>query len=100
MALQAELQELIALALGVCDGEIGFGLSVGGADDVCGLVHTALKLAYFVLATRSVCLVELYVTFVATGLRVGIDCVDIGVVARFTEGTVCAVRLELLAKYI
>lgn len=48
MALQAELQELIALALGVCDGEIGFGLSVGGADDVCGLVHTALKLACFV----------------------------------------------------
>lgn len=45
MALQAELQELITLALGVGDGEIGFGLSVRSTDDVCGLVYTALKLA-------------------------------------------------------
>lgn len=45
VALQAELQELITLALGVGDGEIGFGLSVRSADDVCGLVYTALKLA-------------------------------------------------------
>jgi hypothetical protein len=50
VALQAELQELIALALGVGDGEIGFCLSVGGADDIGGLVYSALKLACFYMS--------------------------------------------------
>lgn len=40
---------------------------------------------------------KLYITLVATRLGIGIDCVDIRVVALFTEGTVCAVRLKLLA---
>jgi hypothetical protein len=47
MTLQAEFHEFIALALGVGDREIGFGLSIGGTDDGGGLVYTALKLACF-----------------------------------------------------
>lgn len=45
MALKTEFQEFVALALGVSDWEIGFGLAVGGADDVCGLVDTTLELS-------------------------------------------------------
>ena len=48
MALQAEFHKFIALALGVGDWKIGFGLSIGGTDDGGGLVYTALKLTCFV----------------------------------------------------
>lgn len=42
MALETELQEFIALALGVVDGQIRFGLPIRGTDDVGGLVDKAL----------------------------------------------------------
>lgn len=52
VTLQAELQELIALTLGVGDGEIGLGLAVGSADDICGLVDSALELACFCVSDQ------------------------------------------------
>lgn len=45
MALQTEFHELVALALGVVDWEVCFGLAVGGADHVCWLVDAALELS-------------------------------------------------------
>lgn len=53
MTLQTKFQELVALTLCVGDWEIGFGLAVGGADDVCGLVYATLEFAYLVLVTDS-----------------------------------------------
>lgn len=44
VTLQTELQEFVTLALGIADGEISFGLAVGGANDVGGLVNAALEL--------------------------------------------------------
>jgi hypothetical protein len=52
MALQAEFHKFIALALGVGDWKIGFGLSIGGTDDGGGLVYTALKLACFFVSDQ------------------------------------------------
>lgn len=46
VALEAELEELVALAFGVVDWEVGFGLAVGGTDYVGGFVDTALELAW------------------------------------------------------
>lgn len=51
MTLQTKFQELVALALSVGDWEVGFGLAVGGTDDVCGLVYATLEFAYLVLVT-------------------------------------------------
>jgi hypothetical protein len=45
VALETELEELVALALCVGQREIGLGLAVGGTDYVCGLVDAALELA-------------------------------------------------------
>ncbi len=42
MTLETKLQELVTLALCVADGQIRFGLPIRGADDVGGLVDTAL----------------------------------------------------------
>ena len=47
MALQTEFHELVALAFSVVDWEVCLCLTVGGADDVCGFVDAALKLACF-----------------------------------------------------
>jgi len=43
--LQGELHELVALATDVVVWQVGFGLPVGGGDDVCGLVDAALECA-------------------------------------------------------
>lgn len=55
MTLQTKFQELVALALCVGDWEVGFGLAVGGADDVCGLVYATLEFSYLVLVTGACC---------------------------------------------
>jgi hypothetical protein len=49
VALQTEFHELVALALGVADREVGFGLTVGCADDVGGLVDTTLEFAFYLV---------------------------------------------------
>lgn len=49
MALQTKFHELVALALGVADGQVGFSLAVGCADDVGGLVDTTLELACYLV---------------------------------------------------
>lgn len=74
MALQTELEEFVALALGVGDGEIGFGLTVGGTDDVSRLVNSAHELS-----------------LVAAGTGVWVDRVNARVIALLSVGLVCAV---------
>lgn len=46
MTLQTQLQELITLTLGVANGEVGLSLTVGGADDVGGLIDATLELSW------------------------------------------------------
>jgi hypothetical protein len=96
VALQTEFHELVALALGVADREVGFGLTVGCADDVGGLVDTTLELAWylvriFFLLSRGACSEP---TFVSTFTGIRIDGVDFGVVASLSVGAVRAIRLE------
>jgi hypothetical protein len=95
VALQTEFHELVALALGVADREIGFGLTVGCADDVGGLVDTTLELAWylvriFFLLSRGACSEP---TFVSTFTGIRIDGVDFGVVAGLSVSAVRAIRL-------
>jgi hypothetical protein len=46
VTLEAEFHELVALTFGIADGEVGFGLAVGCADHVGGLVDSALELTF------------------------------------------------------
>jgi hypothetical protein len=80
MALESQLHELVALTLGVANGEVCFSLAVGGADDIGGLVDTALELA-----------------FVTPGCWVGVDGVNRWIITCLSVGRVCAVRLKQLA---
>lgn len=78
------------MALCVGDGEIGFGLAVGGADDVRGLVHATLKFAY-IMSVLSCMSKRHKFTFVAIWVGIGVHGINVWVVTRFTESAVCAV---------
>lgn len=69
VALQTELQELVALALGVVNGSVELGYSVGHTDDPGWLVGTALIFA-----------------FVSSWCGIGVDGIDTGSVAFDTVG--------------
>lgn len=69
--METEFHKLIALALLVVAGQLAFLLAVGDGDDVCGLVDTALEVA-----------------FVSAACGVGIHGVNAGEVAGLVEGGV------------
>lgn len=69
--METEFHKLIALALLVVAGQLAFLLAVGDGDDICGLVDTALEVA-----------------FVSAACGVGIHGVNAGEVAGFVEGGV------------
>lgn len=90
--MESEFHELVALTEDVVGWEIDFGLAVGGADDVRGLVDAALEGA---LEGISVSLINgqklRRLTIVATGSRIRVDGIDAWIIASLTVGGVGAV---------
>jgi hypothetical protein len=91
MALETKFHELITLTLRVAHREVCLGLSIGGTDNIRGLVNATLELPCNRMSTGKKSNKSIKLTFVSTRARVRILGVDFRIIAGLAISTVGAV---------